>query len=186
MSRIGKQPVAVPTGVKVSADAKARTVNVEGPKGKLSFSYRPEVSVELDEFAKVVRCSIPEGKMEHGPTRAYWGTTRARIENMMEGVTKGFTEKLEVVGVGWNAKLQGQTLVVSVGYCNPINLSVPQGVTVSVENNTNITVTGPDKQKVGQFAAELRSARKPEPYKGKGIRYQGEYVKIKPGKAATK
>jgi large subunit ribosomal protein L6 len=183
MSRIGKKPVPVPSGVKVVNDTPTRTLSVEGPKGKLRFTYRPEVSVVVDDAAKVIRCSIPESAMEDGQSRAYWGTTRSRIAGMIDGVSKGFTEKLEVVGVGWNAKVQGKTLQLAIGFCNPVNLPIPDGLAVQVDNNTMITITGPDKQAVGQFASAARAQRKPEPYNGKGVKYVDEVIQRKQGKA---
>jgi large subunit ribosomal protein L6 len=182
MSRIGKKPMSMPAGVKVSNDAAARTLSVEGPKGKLRFQYRPEVAVAVDDSSKQIRCTIPKEKLGDRQMRAYWGTTRARVQNMLTGVSQGYVRKLEVVGVGWNAKLQGKTISLSVGYCNPIQMPVPDGVAATVENN-NITISGCDKQAVGQFAAEIRSKRKPEPYNGKGIKYSDEIITRKQGKA---
>jgi large subunit ribosomal protein L6 len=182
MSRIGKKLISVPTAVKVRHDAPARTVHVEGPKGKLAFSYRPEVTVSVDA-AKGISCTIPETAMEDGVSRALWGTTRARIQTMIDGVTTGYSKALEVVGVGWNAKIQGKKLVLSVGYCDAIELPVPDNVAVAVEAGTKIALSGPDKQSVGQFAAEIRSQRPPEPYNGKGIKYADEVIARKQGKA---
>ncbi len=182
MSRIGKKSISVPSGVKVKHDAAARTVAVEGPKGKMQYHYVSEVSVAFDESAKSITCTIPKTLHDDGPMKALWGTTRSRIAGMIDGVTKGFTEKLEVVGVGWNAKLQGRNLQLSVGYSQPVIVPVPEGVTVAVEGPV-ITVSGYDKQAVGQFAAETRSKRQPEPYNGKGIKYVGETIIRKQGKA---
>lgn len=183
MSRIGKKPVPVPSGVKINHDERGRTVNFEGPKGKLAFRYRPEVSVEWKESEKELVCTIPAQRMDDGRVRAFWGTTRAQLQNMVEGVTKGYTRSLEIVGVGWNAKLMGQTLQLSVGYCNPVNMQVPPGVTVAVDGGTKITVSGPSKDDVGRFAAEIRAKRKPEPYNGKGVKYTDEVIQRKQGKA---
>lgn len=182
MSRIGKKPIAIPTGVTVSiAD---RVVTVEKGSKRLSMTHRPEVSVVYDVAAKTVCCTIDESKLKDKPSKAYWGLTRALIQNMIEGVTKGYEKKLDVVGVGWGAKLQGQTLILNVGYCNPVEMPVPAGLEVSVERSI-ITVKGCDKQAVGQFAAACRSTRKPEPYNGKGVRYYGEQVIRKEGKAVV-
>jgi len=166
----------------VRHDAPSRNVHVEGPKGKLAFAYRPEVSVAVDA-AKGISCSIPESDMENGQSRALWGTTRARIQTMIDGVTNGYAKGLEVVGVGWNAKLKGKKLVLSVGYCDPIELAVPDNVAVAVDAGTKIALSGPDKQAVGQFAAEIRSQRPPEPYNGKDIKYADEVIARKQGKA---
>ncbi len=182
MSRIGKKPVLVPSGVKVAINPAAHTINVEGPKGKLSYTWRPEVAVAWNEKENRIVCSISEAQMKSGECRAYWGTTRARIEQLMEGVTKGYEKKLEVVGVGWNAQAQGRTLKLNVGYCNPIELTAPMSVQFKVEGAI-ITINGPDCQAVGEFAAQCRSKRPPEPYNGKGVKYVGETIIRKEGKA---
>jgi large subunit ribosomal protein L6 len=181
MSRIGKKSITVPSGVKVALDPKRHTIAVEGPKGKLSYAYRPEVSVTWNEGEKSINCSIPEDRMGERQFRAYWGTVRARIQNMITGASQGYTRKLEVVGVGWNAKLQGKNLQLNVGYCLPVDMKIPEGLQVGVEQQI-ITVTGADKQAVGQFAAEVRSKRPPEPYNGKGIKYTDEIIIRKQGK----
>ncbi|MHC4991182.1 MAG: 50S ribosomal protein L6 [Planctomycetota bacterium] len=181
MSRIGKKPISVPAGVKVSLDPKRRSVDVDGPKGKLSFTYRPEITVTWEEGEKRIVCSVPEDQMENRALRAHWGTTRSRIQNLVTGVTDGYTKKLEIVGVGWNAKPQGKKIQLNVGYCLPIELAPPAGVEYVIENNV-ITISGADKQAVGQFAAEIRSKRKPEPYNGKGIKYTDEVITRKQGK----
>ena len=178
MSRIGKKPVAIPAGVKVSLNG--RTIEVEGPKGKLSYELRPEMSVEIADDQVVV-----SPNQESRQTRAFHGLTRALINNMVEGVTQGYEKKLELQGVGYVCNLQGNQLTLRVGFANEIRKTVPEGLTVTCPDQTHISISGCDKQKVGQFAAEVRAVRKPEPYKGKGIRYVGEYVKIKPGKSAT-
>lgn len=182
MSRIGKKPVSVPAGVKVSHDPKARLVQVEGPKGKLGYEYHPTVQVAWEEPSRQFSCTVLEEQLDEGKVRAHWGTTRARLDVLIEGVTKGFQRKLEVVGVGWNARLQGRNLQLNVGYCNAILLTVPAGLDCTVENNA-ITISGCDKQQVGQFAALVRSKRKPEPYNGKGIKYSDEVIIRKQGKA---
>ncbi|MEM8679842.1 MAG: 50S ribosomal protein L6 [Planctomycetota bacterium] len=178
MSRIGNKPIPIPSGVKV--DVSDQTVNVEGKLGKLQQVVRPEIAVvvEGDEI-KVSRVS------DERESRAFHGLTRSLIANMVEGVTQGYEKKLEVVGVGYVAAVQGNELQMRVGYANEIKKKIPAGLDVTCPDTTHIVVKGCDKQMVGQFAAEVRAARKPEPYKGKGVRYQGEQVKIKPGKAAT-
>jgi large subunit ribosomal protein L6 len=181
MSRIGKKPISVPSGVRVTIDTQSRAVTVEGPKGKLSMTHRPEVSVTWDEGENRIICSISPAQMKVGQNRAYWGLTRALIANMITGVTTGYSKKLEVVGVGWGAKLQGQTLQLNVGYADPVSKPVPAGIEILVEGPM-ITVAGSDKQAVGQFAAEVRAARPPEPYNGKGIKYINEVIIRKQGK----
>ncbi len=179
MSRIGKKPVEVPKGVKVSISG--QTISVEGPKGTLSYEHRPEVAVAWNEDEKAVTVTIDESMMKSRTVRAYWGTTRALIANMIEGVTKGYEKKMEVVGVGWTAAVSGQNLDLKVGYANTIRMSIPQGLSVNVEKQL-VTITGADKQAVGAFAADMRAKRKPEPYNGKGIKYADEVIKKKQGK----
>jgi large subunit ribosomal protein L6 len=181
MSRIGKKPIQVPSGVRVTIDPQSRAVAVEGPKGKLSMTHRPEVSVTWDEGENRIMCSIGPEQMKVGQNRAYWGLTRALIANMIVGVTTGYTKKLEVVGVGWGAKMQGQALQLNLGYSDPVNKPVPVGIEIAVEGPM-ITITGTDKQAVGQFAAQVRAARPPEPYNGKGIKYVDEVIIRKQGK----
>jgi large subunit ribosomal protein L6 len=181
MSRIGKKPIEVPASVKVALDRASRSITIEGPKGKLSYVYRPEVSVAWEPSEKRIVCTIAPEQMEDRQHRAYWGTVRARIRNMIVGVTNGYEKRLEVVGVGWNAKPQGRSLVLSVGYANAPSLPAPMGVDVKVEGPI-VIITGPDKQAVGQYAAEIRAARPPEPYNGKGIKYVGEHIIRKQGK----
>lgn len=177
MSRIGKKPVVVPKGVKVAiAD---RRISVEGPKGRLEWTHRPEVSVTAEDGQ--VGVSVDESLVGNRKVRALWGTTRALINNMMVGVSTGYTTKMEIVGVGWTAALAGQNLKLNVGYANPIELPIPKGIEVAVEKQI-VTITGADKQAVGQFAAMMRSKRPPEPYNGKGIRYSGEVIRKKEGK----
>ncbi|QEF97310.1 50S ribosomal protein L6 [Stieleria maiorica] len=179
MSRIGKKPVQIPSGVTVGvAD---RVITVEGAKGKLTFTHRPEISVDVE--GDTVTCSRSG---EDRTSRELHGLTRAIIGNMVEGVTNGYEKKLEIVGVGYLASISGDTLQLRVGYANELHRKIPSDLTVTCPDQTHVVVQGCDKQKVTQFAAEIRSLRKPEPYKGKGIRYQGEQVKIKPGKSATK
>ena len=179
MSRIGNKPVSIVSGVSVSvADSQ---ITVEGPKGKLSFTHRPEVKVEVEgSEVKVTRFG------DDRESRSFHGLTRALIQNMVVGVTQGYEKKLEIVGVGYLAAVQNNELQLRVGYANELRRKIPTGLTVVCPDSTHVTVSGCDKQQVTQFAAEIRSLRKPEPYKGKGIRYDGEQVKLKPGKAAAK
>ena len=180
MSRIGKQPVPIPSGVKVKVNG--QQVLVEGNLGKLQRDFRPEVSIAVDEDAKSI---VVTRQSDDRQSRAFHGLTRALISNMVEGVSKGYEKRLEVVGVGYTAAVQNNEVQLRVGYANEIKKPIPQGLEVTCPDNNHIVVKGCDKQLVGQFAAEVRASRKPEPYKGKGVRYEGEYVKIKPGKAAT-
>lgn len=181
MSRIGKKPIVVPGSVKVAVDDTTRTIRVEGPKGKLDFTWRPEVAVAWNEGEKTITCTVAEDQMRLGKIRAHWGTTRSRIQNLVTGVVEGYSKKLEIIGVGWNAKVQGKQIQLNIGFCHPVELLPPEGVEFVIEGPM-ITISGPDKQAVGQFAAEIRSKRPPEPYKGKGIRYINEYVIRKQGK----
>lgn len=181
MSRIGNKPIPVLDGVKVSVEG--RRVRVEGPKGKLEWEHRREVSVAVDADKKEIVVSRAN---DERPARAYHGLTRALINNMIFGVKNGYEKRLEIIGVGYLAALKGKILQLRVGLANELQKPIPEGLTVTVPDQTHIVIQGPDKQLVGQFAAEVRSLRKPEPYKGKGVRYQGEQIKIKPGKAATK
>lgn len=181
MSRIGKQPVVVPGNVKVAVSGKQ--ISVEGPLGKLSRELRPEVSAKFDEAAKQI---VVSRKDDSRLARALHGLSRALIQNMVEGVTKGYEKKLEIVGVGYLAALQKGVLQLRVGFANEVQLKIPAGLTVTCPDQTHVVVKGSDKQMVGQFAAEVRAVRKPEPYKGKGVRYDGEVVRRKAGKAMTK
>lgn len=180
MSRIGRKPVVVPADVKVSVSG--GTVSVEGPKGKLEREFRPEVGVAFDEEKKEI---VVEAKASDRIARSLHGLTRSLVNNMVIGVKEGFEKKLEVVGVGYLAAVKGDQLQMRVGFANEIHKKIPTGLTVTCPDQNHIVVQGCDKQMVGQFAAEVRAARKPEPYKGKGVRYDGEQVKIKAGKAAT-
>jgi large subunit ribosomal protein L6 len=181
MSRIGKQPVPLPSNVKI--DVKPDKVTVEGPLGKLDWDLRPEVSVAIDADKKQV---VIARKDDSRLSRALHGLTRAVISNMVEGVTKGYEKKLEIVGVGYLAAVQKGMLQLRVGFANEVHLPIPAGLTVTCPDQTHVVIKGSDKQLVGQFAAEARAVRKPEPYKGKGIRYDGEVVRRKAGKAMTK
>ena len=175
MSRIGKKPV--PVG-KAKVTVKDRHVSVEGPKGKLELDVHPLITVATQDGNLVV--SRPD---DEKTSKALHGLTRSLLANMIEGVTNGYKKTLEIQGVGYKAEQKGKNIVLSVGYANQITKAIPANVTVQLEGVNKIHITGADKQAVGQFAAELREVRKPEPYKGKGIRYEGEQVKIKPGKA---
>jgi large subunit ribosomal protein L6 len=181
MSRIGRKPVPVPPAVKVSfSDG---TIHVEGPKGKLSFTHRPEISITFEEAARRLVFTRQDDERIN---RSLHGLTRSLVANMVEGVTSGYSKKLEIVGVGYQAQLKkANTLALQVGYANQIVLEAPAGVTVAVPDPTHVIISGPDKQAVGQFAADVRKVRPPEPYKGKGIRYEGEFVRRKAGKAFT-
>jgi large subunit ribosomal protein L6 len=181
MSRIGKKPVPVPAGVKVQiAD---RTVTVEGKLGKLQLEHRPEVSVAYDEQAKLVVVSRLNDARQ---SRALHGLTRAMLVNMMVGVTQGYEKRLEIQGVGYLAALQGSTLQLRVGLANELQVPIPEGLKVTVPDQQHVIIQGIDKQLVGHFAASVRALRKPEPYKGKGIRFLGEVVRRKQGKAMVK
>ena len=180
MSRIGKKPVPIIDGVKVVV--KDRNISVDGPLGKLEFEHRREVSVTVDAAAKQVVVSRESD--ESGP-RAFHGLTRSLIANMIQGVKVGYEKRLEIVGVGYVGSVQGQELNLRVGFANELKKKIPVDLDVTCPDQTHVVVKGCSKQMVGQFAAEVRALRKPEPYKGKGIRYQGEHIKLKPGKAAT-
>ncbi len=180
MSRIGNKPVPVLDGVKVQLDG--RTIKVEGPNGKLEWQHRPEVTVRYDDEAKQI---VVERGGNDRLSRSFHGLTRSLINNMIIGVKEGYEKRLEVVGVGYIASIQDDTLQLRVGFANELHKKIPKELDVTCPDQTHISVKGCDKQLVGEFAAEVRALRKPEPYKGKGIRYQGEHVKIKPGKTAT-
>ena len=175
MSRIGKKPVEIPAGVTVTLDK--NTVTVKGPKGELSRSFNPDMEIKIEE--NVLTVSRPSDVKEH---RALHGTTRAVIANMVEGVSKGFERGLELIGVGYRAQKQGSKLVLNVGYSHPVEIEPESGLEIEVPVNTKIIVKGTDKERVGALAANIRGVRPPEPYKGKGIRYEGEFVRRKEGK----
>ena len=175
MSRIGKSPVTLPSGVEVRiADA---DITVKGKLGELQMRQAPEVNITLEDNQVVL---APQD--ESARARAVWGLSRSNISNMVQGVSEGFTKKLEIQGVGYRAAVQGKKLKLDLGYSHPVLYDIPEGITINCEKPTDIAVSGRDKQMVGQVAAEIRSFRKPEPYKGKGIRYVGEYVRRKEGK----
>jgi large subunit ribosomal protein L6 len=181
MSRIGKRPVPIPKGVTVTVEG--RSIRVKGPKGELSFEHRPEVAVTVDQANSAV---VVERIQETRLARALHGLTRALINNMMVGVTQGYEKRLEISGVGYLAAIQGKTLQLRVGYANELHVPIPEGLEVTCPDQQHIVVRGVDKQKVGNFAAAVRALRKPDPYKGKGIRYQGEHIRMKEGKVSAK
>ncbi|HMO13710.1 MAG TPA: 50S ribosomal protein L6 [Pirellulaceae bacterium] len=178
MSRIGKKPVAILDGVKVSIDG--RTFKAEGPGGVLTYELRPEVDVAIEGNEVVIT-----RKNDLRESRAYHGTTRALIQNMILGAKQKYEKKLELHGVGYVCSSDGKQVSLRVGFANEVKKKVPEGIEVSCPDNTHIHIKGCSKQLVGQFASELRAVRKPEPYKGKGVRYVGEVVKIKQGKSAS-
>ena len=175
MSRIGKQPIAIPPKVKV--EVKGQKVSVEGPKGKLQFDLPRHTSLKVEGGNVLV-----SRQGDDAQARALHGLSRALVNNMVKGVSEGFVKKLEIQGVGFKAAVQGKTVNMTLGYSHPINYPIPDQIKVVVEENTKITIEGPDKQVVGQVASELRSFYPPEPYKGKGVRYVGEHVTRKEGK----
>ena len=179
MSRIGKKPVSVPDGVKVGVSG--RDIWVEGKLGKLEWSHRPEISVAFDGDKKQIVCKRDRDDRQ---SRALHGLTRAILQNMVTGVSEGFEKRLEIHGVGYIGAIDGDILQLRVGFANEVHKKIPQGLDVTCPDQTHIVVKGTDKQQVGQFAAEVRAVRKPEPYKGKGIRYVGEQVRRKAGKTA--
>jgi large subunit ribosomal protein L6 len=175
MSRVGKNPVEVPSGVELAITG--RMVTAKGKLGELSYEMTDFVSAALEGNQVVVK-PVDESKA----ARAMWGTTRARLQNMVTGVSEGFTKELEIIGVGYRAAVQGQTLILQLGYSHDVNHAIPEGISIHCAKPTSIKVSGADKQNVGQVAAEIRAYRKPEPYKGKGIRYVGEIILRKEGK----
>ena len=175
MSRIGKRPVTIPSGV--TATVEGQTVKMKGPKGQLQFVVHDDVEVKLDK--NVVRVTP---RVETNRAQALYGTARAQIANLVAGVTKGFEKKLEITGVGYRAAMQGKNLQLALGYSHDVVYPIPEGIAIVTGKPTEITISGIDKQKVGQVAAEIRGFRKPEPYKGKGVRYAGEYIFRKEGK----
>ncbi|MBA2933365.1 50S ribosomal protein L6 [Sphingomonas sp. CGMCC 1.13654] len=175
MSRIGKKPVAVPAGVTASiADGK---LSMKGPKGTLSIDLANEVTYAIEDGNVVVQ---PANETKRA--RSFWGMQRTLVANLVTGVTEGFSKTLQITGVGYRAAAQGKTLKLQLGYSHDVNMDVPEGITVATPDPTTVNISGNDKQAVGQFAAEIRRWRKPEPYKGKGIKYAGEYIFRKEGK----
>jgi large subunit ribosomal protein L6 len=179
MSRIGKKPIEVPAGVTVEIDG--AQIRVKGPKGELSRAVHPELS--LTREGSQILVGRPSEETRH---KALHGLTRTLVANMVEGVHKGYQKTLEIQGVGYKAELNKTGITMIVGYSHPVPYPAPAGITFAVENNTIVRISGPNKELVGQVAAELRQIRKPEPYKGKGIRYQGERVRRKAGKTGAK
>ncbi len=180
MSRIGRKPITVPSGVEVNIDDK-NLVTVKGPKGTLHEQISKDLKIELNEGELVV--TRPTDNKKH---RSLHGLSRTLIDNMVKGVTEGYSKKLEIVGVGYRAAKQGDKLVLSLGYSHPVEMVDPEGIEVEVPTQTEILVKGINKQQVGNYAAKVRAWREPEPYKGKGIRYQGEHVRRKEGKTGKK
>ena len=175
MSRIGKKPVSIPSGV--TASIESGVLSVKGPKGTLSLNMRDEISYTLDDGGILVK---PANDSKQA--RAFWGMQRTLVQNLITGVTDGFTKKLLITGVGYRANSQGKTLKLQLGYSHDVNIDVPEGIEIKTPDQTTVEISGIDKQKVGQIAAEIRRWRKPEPYKGKGIKYEGEYIFRKEGK----
>ncbi|MCT4333118.1 50S ribosomal protein L6 [Paracoccus sp. YLB-12] len=175
MSRIGKKPVELPKGV--TAEVKGQTIEVKGPKGTRSFTATDDVDLMIEEGTVLVK---PRGLSKRA--RQQWGMTRSMVENLTVGVSDGFKKELEIQGVGYRAQMQGKTLKLSLGYSHEVNFETPEGVTITAPKQTEIVVEGVDQQLVGQVAANIREWRQPEPYKGKGIRYKGEYIFRKEGK----
>ncbi|MGN0192114.1 MAG: 50S ribosomal protein L6 [Candidatus Gastranaerophilaceae bacterium] len=179
MSRIGKLPIEIPSGVEVKIDG--QTVTAKGPLGTLSVTLRPEIAVASEDNHVIVTRINDERR-----SRSLHGLSRTLVANAINGVKTGFTKKLEIVGVGYRAAMQGNTLNLQLGYSHPINIEAPEGIKMAVEANTKITVTGADKQVVGDLAALIRSKRPPEVYKGKGVKYEGEHIRRKAGKTGKK
>ena len=179
MSRIGRLPVTVPKGVKVAIDGD--TVTVTGPKGELRRTFSPEMAITQEDGMLVVK--RPSDAQQH---RSLHGLSRTLLSNMVEGVSKGYEKGLEIVGVGFRAEKTGDTLVLRVGYSHTVEVVPEKGITFTIESPTKLKVSGIDKEQVGQVAAKIRAVKKPDAYKGKGIRYAGEKIKLKPGKAVGK
>jgi large subunit ribosomal protein L6 len=175
MSRIGKKPLPVPSGV--TASVEGQTVKMKGPKGALQYVVPDEIIVKLDKGAIKV-----DPRTETKRARSMWGTSRTLVGNLIAGVTKGFENKLEITGVGYRASVQGKNLQIALGYSHDVIYPIPEGIAIVTPKPTEIVITGIDKQKVGQVAAEIRGFRPPEPYKGKGVKYAGEYIFRKEGK----
>jgi large subunit ribosomal protein L6 len=175
MSRIGKKPVAIPAGV--SASIEGRTLSVKGPKGTLSLPLADEVTYAVEDGSISVQ---PANETKRA--RSFWGMQRTLVQNLVTGVTEGFTKKLQITGVGYRANLQGKNLKLQLGYSHDVDYAVPEGIEIKTPDQTTVEISGIDRQKVGQVAAEIRRWRKPEPYKGKGIKYAGEFIFRKEGK----
>ncbi|SEQ58086.1 50S ribosomal protein L6 [Piscibacillus halophilus] len=177
MSRVGFKTLEIPNDVELKFDG--NTVTVKGPKGELTRTFHEDINIKVED--NVLTVERPSDNKEH---RALHGTTRSLIGNMVEGVTKGFEKALEIQGVGYRAQMQGKKLVVNAGYSHPVEIEPIEGIDIETPSNTKVVVKGIDKEKVGAVAANIRAIRPPEPYKGKGIRYEGEYVRHKEGKTA--
>lgn len=177
MSRVGKKPILIPEAVEVKIEG--QKVTIKGPKGELQREVRPELKVELKDSKIFVSPQVETKK-----TKAFWGLTRVTLSNMVRGVTEGYEKKLQIEGIGYRANLEGNNLVLFVGFSHPVKVEAPQGIKFSIEKNI-ITVSGNDKELVGQLAANIRKIQPPEPYKGKGIRYVGEIIRRKVGKKAV-
>ena len=175
MSRIGKRPVPLPSGV--SATTEGQILSVKGPKGTLSLQMREEIKYDISEDGISVQ---PANETKQA--RAFWGMQRTLVSNLVTGVTEGYTKTLLITGVGYRANAQGKNLKLQLGYSHDVDFAIPEGIEIKTPDNTTVEISGIDKQKVGQVAAEIRRWRKPEPYKGKGIRYKGEYIFRKEGK----
>ncbi|RYD63693.1 MAG: 50S ribosomal protein L6 [Sphingomonadales bacterium] len=175
MSRIGKKPVAIPTGV--TANIEGKTLSVKGPKGTLTMPLADEVSYAVEGGTVAVQ---PANETKRA--RSFWGMQRTLVQNLMTGVTTGFTKTLQITGVGYRANVQGRNLKLQLGYSHDVDYAIPEGITIATPDQTTVNISGNDKQQVGQVAAEIRRWRKPEPYKGKGIKYQGEFIFRKEGK----
>ena len=175
MSRIGKRPVTIPSGV--TATVEGQTVKVKGPKGQLQFVVHDDVEVKFENGQVKVAPRVKTNRAQ-----AMYGTARAQVANLVEGVTKGFEKKLEITGVGYRAAMQGKNLQLALGYSHDVVYAIPEGITIAVPKPTEITITGTDSQRVGQVAAEIRDYRPPEPYKGKGVKYANEFIFRKEGK----
>ena len=175
MSRIGKKPVALPSGV--TAKLEGGTLSVKGPKGELSLNVADDIAYAVEAGAVTVKPANDSKR-----AKAFWGMQRTLVQNLVTGVTEGFTKTLEITGVGYRANVQGKNLKLQLGYSHDVDFAVPEGIEIKTPDNTTIEISGIDKQKVGQVAAEIRRWRKPEPYKGKGIKYRGEFIFRKEGK----
>ena len=179
MSRIGKLPIAIPDGVEVKVEG--QTVTAKGPLGTETVTIRPEIKLELKDNTVVLTRENDDRK-----SRSLHGLSRTLVNNAVKGVKSGFTKKLEIVGVGYRAAMQGNTLNLALGYSHPIDIPAPEGIKIAVDQNTKITITGANKQAVGDIAALIRSKRPPEVYKGKGVKYEGEHIRRKAGKTGKK
>jgi len=175
MSRIGNKAIAIPSGV--TANVEGQTVKIKGPKGAMQVVLHDDVTAKMDKSTVKL-----EPRSESKRARSMWGTSRTLVANLIAGVTKGFEERLEITGVGYRAAVQGRSLNLQLGFSHDINFAIPEGITIATPKPTEIVVTGMDKQKVGHVAAEIRGFRPPEPYKGKGVKYVGEYIFRKEGK----